>query len=162
LRAQFLSVCGAGTGAQPITEQYLEDNGSTLVRIELASSAPDLTFASPIDLFFGSPYFAQSASGSGITPEPGGQPCFYGFSWAKSGDARGVADFENSDGVPDLNQWQFGRYGFSVNPSSGATIEACKVTLTELGMKNNLTDAPGWDPSTAGDGISCSIGYVGE
>lgn len=162
LRAQFLSVCGAGNGAQPITEQYLEENGSTLMRVEFAANTPDLTFATPIELFFGSPYFAQSASGSGISADAGGQPCFYGFSWAKSGDARGVADFENSDGVPDLGQWQFGRYGFSVNPSSGATIEACKVTLTELGMKNNLTDAPGWDPTNAGDGISCSIGYVGE
>lgn len=162
IRAQFLSVCGAGTGAQPITEQYLEENGSTLVRISLASTTPDLTFASPIQLFFGSPYFAQSASGAGITPSQGGQVCFNGFDWSKSGDARGVADFENSDGVPDFSQWHFGRYGFSVDPNSGATIEACKVTISEIGMKDNLSDAPGWDPTSAGDGISCTIGYVGE
>jgi hypothetical protein len=162
LREEFLGVCGAGNGAQPITEDYLEENGSTLMRIELASNSPGLTFASPIDLFFGSPYFAQSATGEGITPEPGGQPCFYGFAWATSGEARGIADFENSDGVPDTSQWLFGRYGFSVHPSSGATIEACKVTMTELGQKNVPTDAPGWDPSSAGDGISCGIGYVGE
>lgn len=162
LRTQFLSVCGAGTGAQPITEQYLADNGSTLVRIDISSTAPDLTFATPIDLFFGSPYFAQAATGNGINPEPGGQPCFFGFSWSKSGQANGIADFENSDAVPDLNQWHFGRYGFSVDPSSGATIEACKVTITDVGMKNGTTDAPGWDPTGAGDGISCMIGYVGE
>lgn len=162
LRSEFLSVCGAGNGAQPIDETYLEENGSTLMKIEFASNSPGLTFASPIDLFFGSPYFAQSATGDGITPEPGGQPCFYGFAWATSGEAHGVADFENSDGVPDPGQWLFGRYGFSVAPDSGATIEACQVTMTELGQKNVPVDAPGWDPSSAGDGISCGIGYVGE
>ena len=162
IRAQFLSVCSAGNGAQPITEQYLTENGSTLVRIALASTTPDLTFASPIALFFGSPYFAQSASGTGISPTLGGNVCFNGFDWGKSGTARGVADFENSDGIPDLNQWQFGRYGFSVDPSSGATIEACRVVITEVGMKNNLDKVPGWDASQAGDGISCLIGYAGE
>jgi hypothetical protein len=162
IRTQFLSVCGAGNGAQPITEAYLEDNGSTLLRIEIASNTPDLTFASPIRLLLGSPYFAQSAQGAGVSPSAGGQTCFYGFEWTKSGTASAVADFENSDGVPDLGQWQYGRYGFAVDPASGTTIEACRVTITELGMKNNLADAPGWDTSTAGDGISCSIGYVGE
>lgn len=162
LRAQFLSVCSAGTGAQPITEQYLADNGSTLLPITIASTAPDLAFATPIGLYFGSPYFAQAAIGNSVTPQPGGQTCFSGFSWAKSGDAHGVADFENSDGVPDPNQWKFGRYGFSVDPNSGSTIEACSVTITEVGMKNSIEDSPGWDPSSAGDGISCMIGYVGE
>ncbi|MEO6942611.1 MAG: hypothetical protein ABI238_01755 [Terrimesophilobacter sp.] len=162
LRTKFLSVCSAGTGAQPITDQYLSDNGSTLMGIDLASTAPGLAFATPINLFFGSPYFAQAAIGNGITPAPGGQTCFSGFSWSKSGEAHGVGDFENSDGVPDLNQWHFGRFGFSVDPSSGATIEACKVTITEAGMKNGTGAAPGWNPAGAGDGISCMIGYVGE
>ena len=144
------------------TDQYLSDNGSTLMGIDLNSTVPGLAFATPIDLFFGSPYFAQAAIGAGITPSPGGQTCFSGFSWSKSGEAHGIADFENSDGVPDLNQWHFGRFGFSVDPSSGATIEACKVTITDVGMKNGTTDAPGWDPTGAGDGISCMIGYVGE
>jgi hypothetical protein len=162
IRAQFLSVCSAGNGSQPMTEQYLDENGSTLMRISIDSTTPDLTFASPIGLFFGSPYFAQSASGGGITPVSAGQICFNGFDWATSGTVRGVADFENSDGVPDLNQWQFGRYGFSVDPNSGATIEACKVTMTEVGMKSDLTQVPGWDPTQAGDGISCMIGYAGE
>jgi len=162
IRAQFLSVCGAGTGVQPITEQYLADNGSSLLRIALTSATPDLTFASPIKLIFGSPYFAQGASGEGISPSVGGHACFNGFEWSKSGKASGVADFENSNGVPDLNQWHFGRYGFSVDPSSGATIEACRATITEVGMKNNLDKVPGWDVSHAGDGISCMIGYAGE
>ncbi len=162
IRAQFLSVCSAGTGAQPIDEQYLIENGSTLLRVSLNSTTPDLTFVSPVDLYFGSPFFAQSASGGGINPSAGGQVCFNGFAWAKSGEARGVASFENPDGIPDLKQWQFGRYGFSVDPNSGATIEACKVSLTEMALKDDLAGTPGWDPSHAGDGISCLIGYVGE
>ncbi|GAA3733615.1 hypothetical protein GCM10022239_07280 [Leifsonia bigeumensis] len=162
LRTEFLGVCGAGNGAQPITEEYLADNGSTLMRVDLASSEPGLTFAAPIDLFFGSPYFAQSATGDGITPEPGGQPCFYGFAWANSGEARGIADFENADGAPDPNQWHFGHYGFAVDPASGTTIEACKVTITEVGLKSGVMDVDGWDPSLAATGISCGIGYSGE
>ncbi len=162
LRDEFLGVCGTGNGIQPITPEYLEENGSTLMRVEFAANTPDLTFAAPIDLFFGSPYFAQSATGSGITPEPGGRPCFYGFAWATSGDARGIADFETAEGVPNPNQWFYGHYGFSVNPSSGATIEACKVTITTLGLKSGVTDVEGWDPSLAATGISCGIGYSGE
>jgi hypothetical protein len=162
IRDEFLDVCGAGNGAQPMTAEYLEEQGSTLMRLEFASNTPDLTFAAPIDLFFGSPYFASSATGAGITPEPGGQECYYGFAWATSGSARGIADFENADGVPDPNQWLYGHYGFAVNPSSGATIEACKVTLTELGLKSGVDDVPGWDPSLAATGVSCGIGYSGE
>lgn len=162
LRDKFLGVCGAGNGAQPITEQYLQDNGSTLMKVSITSSTPGLTFAAPIDLFFGSPYFAQAAIGDGITPEPDGQACFYGFSWPTSGDVLGVADFENSDATPDTTQWKFGRYGFSVNPNSGATIEACTVKMTDLGLKTDLSAVPGWDTSNVGDGISCMIGYVGE
>lgn len=162
IRQELISECGAGNGAQPITNEYLAENGSTLMRLEFASNTPDLTFAAPIDLFFGSPYFATSATGAGITPEPGGQPCYYGFAWATSSEARGVANFENADGVPDLNQWFYGHYGFSVNPSSGATIEACKVTMTELGLKSGVDEVEGWDPSRAATGISCGIGYSGE
>ncbi len=162
IREEFLGVCGAGNGAQPMTAEYLADNGSTLMRLEFSSNAPDLTFAAPIDLFFGSPYFATSAVGDGITPEPGGQPCYYGFAWATSGEARGVADFENADGVPDVNQWFYGHYGFAINPSSGATIEACKVTMTEVGLKTGVDKIHGWDPSLAATGVSCGIGYSGE
>lgn len=162
IRQDLISECGAGNGAQPITAEYLAENGSTLVRLEFAANTPDLTFAAPIDLFFGNPYFATSATGAGITPEPGGQPCYYGFAWATSGEARGVANFENVDGVPDLNQWFYGHYGFSVNPSSGTTIEACKVTMTELGLKSGVDQVDGWDPSRAATGISCGIGYSGE
>lgn len=162
LRDQLIDVCGAGSGTQPITEQYLRENGSTLVKVSIASTAADLTFETPIDIIFGSPYYAQAAVGQGISPASNGVPCFNGFSWAKSGTVLGIGDFENPDAAPDLGQWTTGRYGFFVSPSSGATIEACRVAITDLAMKSNITSVPGWDPSSAGDGISCKIGYAGE
>jgi len=162
LRNEFLSVCGAGNGSQPIDEKYLEDQGSTLMLIEFSTNTPDQEFAAPLDLFYGSPYFAQSATGTGIAPVPGGQTCYSGFQWSRSGDARGIADFENPDGTPDLNQWRFGHYGFTVPQGSGATIEACRVTITEAGQKFNLDEVPGWDTSQVSTGISCGIGYSGE
>lgn len=162
LRNEFLGTCGAGNGAQPFDEQYLETNGSTLMLVELSTNTPDQEFVQPLDLFFGSPYFAQAAAGPGIQPGPGGQTCFFGFLWTRSGDVRGIADFENSDGTPDLKQWQYGHYGFTVAPDSGATIEACKVTITDRGLKSGIDQVEGWDPSLAATGISCGIGYSGE
>lgn len=162
LRSQLLEVCGAGNGIRPITEDYLRETGSTLVGITIDSSAPDLTFETPIELLFGSPYYAQAATGNGITPDTDGVACFSGFMWAQSGSVEGVADFENPNGAPDLGQWKTGLFGFFVKPSSGATIEACKATITELGMQQNIAGLPGWDTSRSGDGISCKIGYTGE
>ncbi len=162
LRDNLIDVCGAGSGTQPITEEYLRDNGSSLVKISIASTTPDLTFESPIEMIFGSPYFAQAAIGSGISPIADGVTCFNGFEWTKSGTVLGIGDFENPDAAPDLKQWTTGRYGFFVKPNSGATIEACRVVITDVGMKANVTNIPGWDPASAGDGISCKIGYAGE
>lgn len=162
IRDEFLAVCGAGNGAQPIDEQYLADQGSTLMLVELSTNTPGQTFVTPLDLFFGSPYFAQSATGDGISAYPGGQTCYSGFLWSTSGDARGVADFENPDGTPDVSQWRFGHYGFTVAPDSGATIEACRVTITEVGQKYNLDEVNGWDSAQVSTGISCGIGYSGE
>lgn len=162
LRNSLIDVCGAGTGVQPIDEQYLESNGSTLLRVAITATSPDLKFQAPIELLVGSPYFAQAVIGPGVTPVADGITCFSGFEWSKSGTVLGVSDFENSDGVPDLDQWKTGMYGFFVKPSSGATIEACKVTITEVGKKTKVTDMPGWDPNNAGDGISCKIGYSGD
>ena len=162
LKNKFLSVCSAGNGAQPIDDKYLIDNGSTLLLAELTSNTADEKFAAPIELFFGSPYYAQAAIGSGVTPTSGGQTCFSGYQWRTSGTVRGIADFENSDGTPDLAQWRFGHYGFTLSPDSGATIEACKVIITDVGMKTGIQTLPGWDPSQAATGVSCGVGYSGE
>src|SRR5690606_8956246 len=63
LKNEFLGVCGAGNGTQPIDDQYLAEQGSTLLLVELSTDNPGQEFAAPLDLFFGSPYFAQAASG---------------------------------------------------------------------------------------------------
>lgn len=159
---KLMSVCSAGNGIQPITEEYLSDAGSTLMPIDISANTPDLAFETPIELLFGSPYYAQAAIGQGISPIADGVTCFNGFAWAKSGTVEGIADFENPDGQPDLDQWKTGMYGFFVKPTSGATIEACKVKITELGTKQNLAETPGWSTNSAGDGVSCRIGYSGE
>lgn len=161
LRSKLIDVCGAGA-LQPITEEYLRDNGSTLIKVSIAATTSGLTFETPIELIFGSRFYAQAAIGQGISPVSGGPTCFNQFAWAKSGAILGIGDFENPDGTPDLAQWKTGMYGFIVQPSSGATIEACKVVISEVGMKQNITDEPGWNPNTAGDGISCKIGYTGD
>lgn len=161
LRNNLIDVCGEGA-LQPITEEYLRDNGSTLVKVSVASTTSDLAFESPIELIFGSRFYAQAAIGQGISPIAGGPTCFNQFEWTKSGSILGIGDFENPDGTPDLDQWKTGMYGFFVEPSSGATIEACKVVITEVGMTQNIVNEPGWNPSNAGDGISCKIGYDGE
>ena len=162
LRDDFLSVCAAGNGSQPIDEAYLANQGSTLMKVDLSTNTPDQNFAEPLLLFFGSPYFAQAVVGSGVIPMPGGQTCFSGFEWTTSGSIHGIADFENAEGVPDLGQWRYGNYGFTVSSDSGATIEACKVTITDIGMKAGIDQVPGWDPSAAGTGVACGIGYSGE
>lgn len=161
LRDQFIDVCGEGA-LQPITEEYLRDNGSTLLKVTIASTSPNLTFATPIELIFGSRFYAQAAIGDAVSPIAGGPTCFTQFAWAKSGNVVGIGDFENPEGTPDLDQWKTGMYGFFVDPSSGATIEACKVVITEVGEKQKITSEPGWDPKYAGDGISCKIGYAGD
>ncbi|MEO7349457.1 MAG: hypothetical protein ABIW32_06340 [Terrimesophilobacter sp.] len=132
------------------------------MRLAITATSPDLKFQAPIELLLGSPYFAQAAIGSGVTPIADGITCFSGFEWSKSGTVLGISDFENVDGVPDLEQWKTGMYGFYVKPNSGATIEACKATITELGMKANIGDVQGWNPNNAGDGVSCKIGYSGD
>lgn len=162
IREKLLEVCGGSTVNQPITEESLAENGSTLMRISIDSTASDLTFETPVELVFGSPYFAQAATGQGISPVADGVTCHTGFAWAKSGTVLGVASFLNPDGQPDFGQWKTGMYGFFVKQSSGATIEACKATITDVGMKENVINLPGWNPNTAGDGISCKIGYAGE
>lgn len=162
MRNEFLDMCRDSSVNQQVTEEYLVENGGTLMKISIDSSAPDLTFETPIELIFGSPYFAQAAVGQGVSPLADGVTCYNGFAWAKSGTVLGVASFLNPDGAPDFGQWKTGTYGFFVKQSSGATIEACRATITDLGMKENVTDLPGWDPASAGDGISCMIGYAGE
>jgi hypothetical protein len=158
---EFVKTCGEGVGGTPVTAETLATNGSILMRIDLASSTSGKQFQVPLDLSLGSPYFGQSATGTGVKTIDPMHPCYGGYRWSTSGSATAVADFESGNPGPDLTLWQFANYGFSVPFDSDATIEACRVVLSEKAAAD-VAGEPGWDPAGAANGVSCMIGYVGE
>ena len=162
LENAFIQQCGAGVGGQPVTVDTLSSNGSILVPIDLAASQSGKTYVSPVQLALGSPYFGQSASGKGITPTDATQPCYGGYNWSTSGNGTAVADFESGIPGPDLKLWRYAYYGFGVSYDSNATIEACKVTLTDLATADEVASVTGWDPTAPQSGTACGIGYTGE
>jgi len=162
LQAEFIKSCGAGVGGNPVTPATLEQNGSVLVPIDIASSAPGKPFVSPLQLALGSPYFGQSATGKGVTPADSTQPCYGGYNWATSGTAHAIADFESGTPAPDPKLWRYAYYGFGVAYESDATIEACKITLTDLATSEDVEAVDGWDSKAPQSGTSCGIGYTGE
>jgi hypothetical protein len=161
LQTEFIATCGAGVGGNPVTTDTLAANGSILMPIDIASSTSGKVFVYPLDLSVGSPYFGQSATGKGIAPSDPNQPCYGGYKWSSSGTVHAVADFESGNPGPDLTLWRYAFYGFSVPFDSNATIEACRITITDL-AKPTVAGTAGWDPSTAASGTSCGIGYAGE
>ncbi|MBK4348290.1 hypothetical protein [Lacisediminihabitans changchengi] len=162
LETEFIKSCGAGVGGNPVTTDTLEQNGSVLVPIDIASSVTGKPFVSPVQLALGSPYFGQAASGKGITPTDSTQPCYGGYNWATAGTAHAVADFESGSPAPDPKLWRYAFYGFGVAYESDATIEACKITLTDLATSEDVASVDGWDPKAPQSGTSCGIGYTGE
>ncbi|MDQ1596839.1 MAG: hypothetical protein QOI70_263 [Microbacteriaceae bacterium] len=161
LISEFVRSCGGGIGGTPITPESLAANGSILLPMDLASSATGKTFVYPVGLNLGSSYFGQSAIGKGIAPADATRPCYNGYSWSKSGTGHAIADFETSIPTPDPTIWKYAYYGFTLPPDSGATIEACSVTLSPQAVKT-VVGVDGWDPTKAGSGIACGVGYMGE
>lgn len=163
LKKEFLTNCGSDAGGPAITEKSLAQGGTSLMRVALSSTTIGETFAAPLELFLGSRYFPRTASGDGIVALSVADGCYGRYAWGSAGTAHGIADFQNGNGtsVPDLTQWRYGLYGFTVlNPS--ATIEACKVVISTLGKNAGLDGIPGWDTSQVIGGTSCGIGYSGE
>ncbi len=162
LISAFVSACGAGVGGNPITADTLAANGSILMPIDLSSSAQGKTFSTPIGLSLGSRYTGQSVKGAGIANSDPGAGCLGGYTWATSGSASVVSDFESGTPGPELGSWRYGLFGFSVPFDSDATIEACTVTITELAKDADVASVTGWDPTQASTGKSCGLGYSGE
>lgn len=161
LIAEFTNVCAASALPQsPITPEGLTARGAIFVSMDLTVSVPDKTFAYPINLEIGNAYYGVSATGKGISPVDPAAPCSNGYLWSRSGQAHVTAEFESDNPGPDLSQWKNSLYGFSVPPESKATIEACQITLTDK-AREVVTDTPGWDAG-AGNGVACTVGYVGE
>jgi hypothetical protein len=161
LLGEFLDQCGKGVGGTPVTRESLVATGSTLVRLDLTSTTDGQTFVSPLDLFLGSNFSAKAASGKGIVGPPSANGCVGTYSWASSGTAHGIAEFENDSAQPDFGKWRYGLYGFSVQPGTNATIESCAIALTALAKAANVSAVAGW-ASTDTSGTTCVTGYSGE
>lgn len=144
-----------------ISEESLQTFGSSLLRIDLESSPEGETFVAPVDLALGSPYFAKVASGDRVQAVDTTTTCTGRYQMTGSGTGTAITNYESGNARPDLDQWAYGHYGFTVPFESGATIEACRVVVTELAA-STVEDIPGWDPGSDATGISCGIGYRGE
>ena len=163
----FVEQCGALDGrsvsdaSTQISPESLATFGSSLLRIDLASSPEGETFVAPVDLLLGSPYYAKVASGDKVQAIDTTDTCTGRYQMTGSGMGTAITNYESGGTLPDLDQWAYGHYGFTVPFESGATIEACQVVVTELATPT-VDDVPGWDPGSDATGISCGIGYRGE
>jgi hypothetical protein len=159
----FLNQCGDGKGGTaPRDSAYLASNGAIMVPIDIVASATGKTFVSPVGITLGSLYFGSAISGKTVVPNDPTAPCYGGYEWVTSGALKAVADFESGIPGPDLKLWRYGLYGFGVADGSNATIEACKVTLTDLATADDVASVTGWDASAPQSGLACVIGYSGE
>ena len=159
----FLGACGDGKGGTaPRDSTYLSQNGSILVPIDITASIQGKTYVAPVGITLGSPYFGSAVTGKNVLPTDSTAPCYNGYQWVTSGTLHALADFESGQPGPDLKLWRYGLYGFGLADGSNATIEACKVTLTDLGKADDAAAVTGWDTSAPQSGLSCIIGYSGE
>jgi len=161
LASEFLDLCGDGVGGTPLSLDSIVANGGTLMRLDLTSTTKGQDFVSPLNLDLGSNYSAKAASGDGIVRPQASFGCLGTYSWARSGTAHGIAEFDSDSASPDLGKWRFGLYGFEVQPNSNATIESCTITMTSLATAAKVKDVDGWAPQDT-SGTSCATGYVGE
>ncbi|MCY7326636.1 MAG: hypothetical protein LH605_10965 [Microbacteriaceae bacterium] len=145
----------------PISDESLATFGSSLMRIDLASSPEGEAFVAPVDLVLGSPYYAKVASGDNVQAVDTTDTCTGRYQITGSGSGTAITNYESGVTLPNLGQWAYGHYGFTVPFESGATIEACRVVVSEL-AEPIVEDVPGWDPGSDATGISCGIGYRGE
>jgi hypothetical protein len=159
---EFLAQCGDGKGGIPRDADFLSANGSIMVPIDITASVTGKTFVAPVGITLGSPYFGAATSGKNIVPTDNTAPCYSGYEWVTSGTEHAVADFESGTPGPDLKLWRYGLYGFGVADGSNATIEACKITITDLGKADDVASVTGWDASSPQSGLTCVIGYSGE
>lgn len=162
LEDSFIGACGSGKGGMPRDAAYLAANGSMVLPVDIAASTTGKTFASPVGLNLGSPYFGAAVSGKNLVPADATAPCYNGYRWITSGTVKAVSEFESGIPGPNLRLWRYGLYGFGVADGSNATIEACKITITPLGKADDVASVAGWDATAPQSGLTCVIGYSGE
>ena len=162
LADEFLQRCAGGNGITPIDETYLTEQGASLMLVEFTSDSPDHQFTTPLELYFGNPFFARAAFTDAIVTAGGSTDCYDGATWLFTNDAYGVSAFETGTMTPDTTQWQFGSYGFQVLPGTSATIDSCVKTITALGVDSGVESISGWDVSRDDGNTACGIGYISE
>ncbi|MBC7723926.1 MAG: hypothetical protein H7146_04135 [Burkholderiaceae bacterium] len=167
LASTFVEKCSAMGGysmsnaALPVSMDTLVNYGSSLMRIDYSTTPDDHTIYSPVDLELGSPYFSEVVTGDGFVAVTTNRTCTGGYQLTKSGSGMAILNFESGSPAPDLAQWRYGHYGFSVPFASGASIEACSVEVSDLAQET-VAEVPGWEPGSDATGISCGTGYRGE
>lgn len=145
----------------PVSPESLDQFGSSVMRLDFTSTPEGPTYAAPVDLALGSLYFAEIVVGDTVQAVEPTPTCTGRYQVTGSAPAVGIANFESGSKRPDLNQWVYGHYGFTLPFESGATIEACKVEISP-DAAIAIGETPGWEPGSDATGISCGIGYRGE
>lgn len=167
LRDDYIAECAGAGGmslfdtATPVSEQTLTDFGSALMRIDYSVSPERHTLTSLVDVVAGIDNFPVVAVGDSLELVQSTDTCLNRYVLTGSGTGSFIANFETGEVNPDVQQWRFGSYGFTVAADSGATLETCDVTVSELG-RQDLGDVSGWPDGAVGTGISCGTGFTGE
>ena len=167
LRNDFLGECADAGGmslfdtGRAVSEQTLTEFGSSLMRIDYSVSPEGHTLTSLVDVIAGIDNFPVVATGDSLELVQSTDTCLNRYVLTGSGAGSFIANFQTGEVNPDVQQWRFGSYGFTVESDSGATLESCDVTVSELG-RADLGDVPGWPDGAVGTGISCGTGFTGE
>ncbi len=167
LRDEFLTACLDAGGASiseagtQVSEQSLAEHGSSLMRIEYSATPEGEPLVAPVQAIVGIENFALVGDGEGLQSVGSTETCLNRYQLTESGSGGFVANYETGTSDADPTQWVFGSYGFTVPVDSGATLESCVVTITELG-REDIGATEGWQDGAVGTGISCGTGYQGE
>ena len=167
LAEDFLSACEESGGLSVtqagavVTERSLAQFGSSLMRIDYSATPDDQTLFAPIEVIVGIDNLARIGTGDALQLLQETDTCLNRYLLVESGAGAFIANFETGSADPDPTQWTFGSYGFTVPVDSGATLESCAVTISDLGA-SELAGVPGWPSGEVGTGISCGTGFTGE
>jgi hypothetical protein len=166
IRDEYIAGCNAlGGGSVSNVDVGLLDSsilatyGSSLMVIDIESTPAGRTFANPISLSLGSPYYFQVTTGDNVSNLTENY-CYPGSQLDGTGSVTDITNYETASETPDPTQWLNGRYGFTID-SGKKTLENCTFTSTPLAVADGMNDVYGWS-STGATNTSCAIGYQRE
>jgi hypothetical protein len=166
IRDEYIDGCNAlGGGSVSNVDIGLLDSGilagygSSLMVIDVESTPAGRTFANPISLSLGSPYYFQVTTGDNVSNLTESY-CYPGSQLDGTGAVTDITNYETASATPDPTQWRYGRYGFTIEGGK-KTLENCTFTSTPLAVADGMNDVDGWS-ATGATNKSCAIGYQGE